>query len=87
MSNFVIEPNKIYLVSSCSFRFFIRVIERCNSDYTVDLACYPDFDDFSYFDLKFRTFIYNEFDLWCIFGSFVFDDSLEAHEVEEYEEA
>lgn len=38
-------------------------------------------------DLNFRVFIYNEFDLSCLFGPFVFDDSLEADEVEEYEEA
>lgn len=55
MSKFVIEPNKIYDLNFCSFRFFIRVIERCYSD--------------------------------CFFGPFVFDDSLEADEVEEYEEA
>ena len=40
-----------------------------------------------FFDLNFRAFIYNEFDLSCLFGSFVFDDSLESDEVEEYEEA
>lgn len=28
-----------------------------------------------------------KFDLSCLFGPFVFDDSLEADEVEEYEEA
>ena len=58
MSKFVIEPYKIYDVNFCSVRFFIRVIERCYSDYKVVIACYPDFDD-----------------------------SLEADEVEEYEEA
>lgn len=35
MSKFVIEPNKIY-----------GVIERCYSVYKVEIACYPDFDDF-----------------------------------------
>ena len=38
-------------------------------------------------DLNFRVFIYNEFDLSCLFGPFVFDDSLEADQEEEYEEA
>lgn len=28
MSKFVIEPNKIYDVNFCSYRFFLRVIER-----------------------------------------------------------
>ena len=46
MSKFVIEPNNVYDLNFCSFRFFIRVIECC----------------YSY-------------------------DSLEAVEVEEYEEA
>lgn len=46
-----------------------------------------DFDDFSYFDLNFRVFSYNEFDLSCLFGPFVFDDSLESDEEEEYEKA
>lgn len=41
----------------------------------------------SYSDLNFRVFIFNEFDLSCLFGPFVFDDSLEADVVEEYEEA
>lgn len=45
MSKFVIEPNKIYDVNFCSYRFFIRVTERWNSDYKVEIACYPDFDD------------------------------------------
>lgn len=58
MSKFVIEPNKIYDVNFCSVRFFIRVIERCYSDYKFEISCYPDFDD-----------------------------SLEADEEEEYEEA
>lgn len=87
MSKFVIESNKVYDVNFCSFRFFIRVIERCNSDYKVEIAYYPDFDDFSYFDLNFRVFIFNEFDLSCLFGPFVFDVSLEADEEVEYEEA
>lgn len=86
MSKVVIEPNKIYDVNFCYYRFFIRVIERCNSDYKVEIARYSDFADFSYTDLNFRAFIYNEFVLSCFFGSFVFDDSLEADEEEEYEE-
>lgn len=45
MSKVVIEPNKIYDVNFCSDRFFIRVIERWYSDYKVEIACYPDFDD------------------------------------------
>lgn len=45
MSKFVIEPNKIYDVNFCSYRFFIRVTERLYSDYKVEIACYPDFDD------------------------------------------
>lgn len=45
MSKFVIEPNKIYDVNFCSYRFFIRVIECCDSDYKVQIARYPDFDD------------------------------------------
>lgn len=87
MSKFVIKPNKIYEVNFCSIRFFIRVIGRCYPDYNVEIAPYPDFDDFSYFDLNYRGFIYNNFDLSCLFGPFVFDDSLEADEEEEYEEA
>lgn len=80
MSKFVIEPNKIYDVIFWSYRFFIRVIERLHSDYKVEIACYPDFDDFSYSDLNFRVVIFNEFDLSCLFGPFVFDYSLEAVE-------
>lgn len=36
MSKFVIEPNKIYDLNLCSVWFFIRVIERCYSDYKVE---------------------------------------------------
>ena len=32
MSKFVIEPNKIYDVNFCSYRFFIRVIERLDEE-------------------------------------------------------
>lgn len=51
-------------------------------DYKVEIACYHDFDDFSYFDLNFRVFIHNEFDLSCLLGPFVCDDSLESDEEE-----
>lgn len=87
MSKFVIEPNKIYDVNDGSYNFFIRVIERWYSDYKVEIACYPDLDDFSDFDLKFSVSIYNKFELSRLFGPFVFDDSPEADEEEEDEEA
>ena len=87
MSKFVIEPNKIYDVNDGSYCFFIRVIERWYSDYKVEIACYPDFDDFSDSDLKFGVSIYNKFELSRLFGPFVFDVSPEADEEEEDEEA
>lgn len=87
MSKFVIEPNKIYDVSDGSSLFFIRVIERWYSDYKVEIASYPDLDDFSDCDLKFEPAIYNKFELSRLFGPFVFDDSPEVDEVEEDEEA
>lgn len=87
MSKFVIEPNKIYDVNDGSYSFFIRVVERWYSDYKVEIACYPDFDDFSDFDLKFSVSIYNKFELSRLFGPFVFDDSPEVDEEEEDEEA
>lgn len=86
MSNFVIEPNKIYDVSDGSSLFFIRVIERWYSDYKVEIASYPDLDDFSDCDLKFEPAIYTKFELKYLFGSFVFEDP-ESDEEEEDEEA
>ena len=87
MSKFVIEPKKIYDVVFWSYRFLIRVIERSYSDYKVEIAPYPDFDDFSYFDLNFRAIIFKKYDLLCLFGPFVFDDSLKAVKEVEHEEA
>lgn len=86
MSKFVIEPNKIYDVSDGSSLFFIRVIERWYSDYKVEIASYPDLDDFSDCDLKFEPAIYTKFELKHLFGSFVFEDP-ESDEEEEDEEA
>lgn len=86
MSIFVIEPCKFYVVSDGSSAFFISVIKRWYSDYIVEIASYPDLDDFSYSDLKFEPFIYTKFELNHLFGSFVFDDP-ESDEEEEYEEA
>lgn len=86
MSKFVIEPNKIYEVCDRSYFFFIRVIERWYSDYKVEIASYPDSDDFSESDLKFEPAIYNKFELKCLFGSFVYDDP-ESDEEDEDEEA
>ena len=74
MSKFVIEPNKIYEVSDGSYCFFIRVLERWYSAYKVELASYPDLDDFSDSDLEFEPAIYNKFELKHLFGSFQFDD-------------
>lgn len=71
MSKFVIDPNKIYPVVDNSGFFFIRVIERW---YKVEIAPYPDSDDFSDSDLKFESAIYTKFELKRLFGSFVFDD-------------
>lgn len=86
MSKFVIEPNKIYDVSDGSSLFFIRVIERWYSDYKVEIASYPDLDDFSDCDLKFEPAFYTKSELKHLFGSFVFVDP-ESDEVEEDEEA
>lgn len=86
MSKFVIEPNKIYEVCDGSYFFFIRVIERWYSDYKVEIASYPDSDDFSESDLKFEPAIYNKFELKRLFGSFVYDDP-ESDEEDEDEEA
>lgn len=86
MSKFVIEPNKIYVVADSSYVFFIRVLERWYSDYKVEIAPYPDLDDFSDSDLKFAPAIYTKFELKRLFGSFVFDDP-ELDEEEEDEEA
>lgn len=88
MSKFVIEPNKIYDVNDGSYSFFIRVVDRWSDlDYKVEIAYYPDFDDFSDSDLKFEPAFYNKFELSRLFGPFVLDDSPEADEVEEDEEA
>lgn len=82
MSKFVIEPNKAYDLNFCSYRFFIRVLDRVGDFYRVEIATYPEFADFSYFELNYRLFIFNEFYLSCLFGPFVFGDSLEADEEE-----
>jgi hypothetical protein len=86
MSKFVIEPNKIYDVNDGSNVFFIRVVERWYSDYKVEIASYPDLDDFNDSDLRFEPAIYTKFELNHLFGSFVFDDP-ESDEEEEDEEA
>lgn len=86
MSKFVVEPNKIYDVNDGSYSFFIRVVERWYSDYKVEIACYPDLDDFSDYDLIFEPAIYTKFELKHLFGSFEFEDP-ESDEVEEDEEA
>lgn len=86
MSKFVIEPNKIYPVVDNSGIFFIRVIERWYSDYKVEIAPYPDSDDFSDSDLKFEPANYSKFELKRLFGPFEFEDP-ESDEEEEYEEA
>lgn len=75
MSKFVIEPNKIYDAYDGSNVFFIRVLERWYSDYKVELAPYPDSDNFSDSDLKFESAIYTKFELKHLFGSFDFNDS------------
>lgn len=87
MLKFVIEPNKIYPVVDNSGFFFICVIERWYSDYKVEIAPYPDSDDFSVSDLKFESAIYTKSGLSRLFGPFVFDDSPEVDEEEEDEEA
>lgn len=86
MSKFLIEPNKIYPVVDNSGFFFIRVIERWYSGYKVEIATYPDLDDFSDSDLEFAITVYSKSELKHLFGSFVFDDS-ESYEEEEDEEA
>lgn len=85
MSKFVIEPNKIYDVDDGSYVFFIRVIERWYSDYKVEIASYPDSDDFSDSDLKFEPAIYTKFELKHLFGSFEFEDPESDEEVEDEE--
>lgn len=84
---FTIEPNKIYDVDDGSNVFFIRVLKRWYSGYKVELAPYPDLDDFNDSDLRFEPTIYTKTELMALFGPFVFDDSLEADEEEEDEEA
>lgn len=74
MSKFVIEPNKIYDVDDGSNCFIIRVIERWYSGYKVEIAPYPDLDEFSESDLEFGTTIYTKNELKRLFGSFDFDD-------------
>ena len=86
MTKFVIEPNKIYDVNDGSYVFFIRVLERWYSDFKVEIAPYPDSDDFSDSDLKFEPAIYTKFELMHLFGSFVFEDP-ESDEEEDDEEA
>lgn len=86
MSKFVIDPNKIYDVNDGSNLFFIRVIERWYSGYKVEIAPYPDLDDFSDSDLEFAITVYSKSELKHLFGSFVFDDP-ESDEEEEDEEA
>lgn len=86
MSKFVIEPNKIYDVNDGSCSFFIRVLKRWYSDYKVEVAPYPDFDDFYDFDLDFEPAIYSKFELKRLFGPFEFEDP-ESDEEEEDEEA
>lgn len=71
---FIIEPDKIYDVSDGSSCFFIRLIKRWYSDYKVEIASYPDSDDFSVSDLKFEPAIYTCFELKRFFGPFIFDD-------------
>lgn len=88
MSKFVIEPNEIYDVNDGSYNFFIRVLDHWSSlSYKVEIASYPDLDDFSDSDLKFEPAIYNKFELSRLFGPFIFDDSSEVEEEEEDEEA
>lgn len=86
MSKFVIEPGKIYSVESGNECFFIRVLDRWYSDYKVEIAQYPDLEDFSDSDLNFELAIYNKYELMRCFGPFVFDAS-ESEEEEEDEEA
>lgn len=87
MSKFVLEPNKIYHVDAGSYCFFLRVIERWYSDYKVEVAPYPDSDDFSDSDLKFEPAIYTKFEIKRLFGSFDFDDSESDEEDIDDEEA
>lgn len=86
MSKFVIEPNKIYPVVDNSGFFFIRVTKRWYSGYKVEIAPYPDLDDFSDSDLEFAITVYSKSELKHLFGSFVFDDP-ESDEEEEDEKA
>lgn len=86
MSKFIIEPNKIYDVADGSNVFFIRVIERWYSGFKVEIAPYPDLDDFSDSDLEFAITVYSKSELKHLFGPFEFDDP-ESDEEEEDEEA
>lgn len=83
---FIIEPNKIYDVCDGSNIFFIRVLKRWYSDYKVEIAPFPSFDD-CYSDLKFEPAIYTKFELKRLFGSFEFDDSESDEEDIDDEEA
>lgn len=87
MSKFLIEPNKIYPVVDNSGFFFIRVIERWYSGYKVEIAPYPDLDDFSDSDLEFAITVYSKSELKHLFGSFQFDDSESDEEDNDDEEA
>ena len=60
MSKFLIEPNRIYFCFDGSSLFLIRVIERCHSDYKVEIAPFPDSGYFSESDLNFEEDIDDE---------------------------
>ena len=85
MSKTVIERNKIYLAYDGSSVFFIRVIERWYSDYKVEIAPYPDSDDFSDSDLNFEPAIYNRSEIKNLFGSFVFDPESDEEDIDDEE--
>lgn len=87
MKKFEIQPNKIYDVSDGSNVFFIRVIERWHSQYKVEIASYPDLDEFSDSDLKFEPAYYTYYEIKHLFGYFIFADYYDVEEDNDYEEA
>lgn len=85
MKKSVIEPNKIYLANDGSSLFFLRVIERCYSDYKVEVAPCPYSGDFSVFDLNFEPAHYLGLELKDFLDSFDFDPESDEKDIDDEE--